>query len=106
MISGGRPDLADDAETVTSELFANAVRAQDIQGIITAISVQVIVQARTVVIDCYDHAKGRPVLRQIDPVTATSGRGLHIVHAITRGRWKWGSWRTGKVVSAMITEPM
>lgn len=103
---GGRADLADEAETVASELFANAVRAQLCQHVSTVISVQAIVQEGTVVLDVYDHADGRPVLRRIDPVTATSGRGLHMVDRITRGSWGWEPYATGKVVSAMITEPL
>ena len=103
---GGRADLAEESMTVASELFGNAVKAQCWQGIATVISVQCCVQGRAVLIDCYDHAAGRPVLLNIDPVAAESGRGLHLVEAITRGRWGWEPWATGKVVSAMITDPM
>lgn len=103
---GGRADLAEESMTVASELFGNAVKAQCWQAIATVISVQCCVQGQAVLIDCYDHAAGRPVLLDIDPVTAESGRGLHLVEAITRGRWGWEPWATGKVVSAMITDPL
>jgi hypothetical protein len=87
-------------------MFANAVRAQLAQHVSTVISVQAIVQAGTVILDVYDHADGRPVLRRIDPATATSGRGLHMVDRITRGSWGWEPYATGKVVFAMITQPL
>lgn len=92
--------------TVASELFGNAVRAQLWQRIATVISVQCCIQGVAVLIDCYDHAAGRPVLLDIDPVAAESGRGLRLVHEITRGDWGWEPCATGKVVSAVITDPL
>lgn len=101
VVVGGRAELAQDAVTVVSELFANAVTAQLRQGITTVIPVQASVHGTTITIDLYDHANGKPVLRPVGP-DSLSGRGLHMVHALTGGRWRWEPWGTGKVVTATL----
>lgn len=99
--TGGRGRLADDAVTVASELFGNAVNAQLHQGITTVISVQCMVQSGLVTIDIYDHAEGIPYLEPAG-VDAEAGRGLHLVDILTSRRWGWQPYGTGKVVSAML----
>jgi hypothetical protein len=103
-IAGGRPELADEAEAVAGELFANAIEAQLRQRVTTVISVQAVVQGLAVVIEVYDHAQGGPFLRDLggEWQTAENGRGMHLVNAITRGAWGWEPWATGKVVGAVI----
>jgi Histidine kinase-like ATPase domain len=107
-IAGGRPELADEAEAVAGELFANAVQAQRRQRVTTVINVQAIVQGHSVVIEVYDHAEGGPFLRDLgsERETAERGRGMWMVNGITRGAWGWERWATGKVVVAVITEPL
>jgi hypothetical protein len=107
-IDGGRPELADDAATVASELFANAMEAQLGQRVTTVINVQAVVQGRSVVIEIYDHAEGGPFLRDLgrEWQTAEHGRGMWMVDSITRGAWNWERWATGKVVVAAITGPL
>ena len=106
-IAGGRPELADEAEAVAGELFANAMGAQLRQRVTTVINVQAVVQGYAVVIEVYDHAQGSPFLRDLgrEWQTAENGRGMHLVNAITRGAWGWEPWATGKVVVAAITAP-
>jgi hypothetical protein len=107
-VAGGRPELADEAQTVASELFANAMQAQLQQRVATVIIVQAIVQGHSVVIEVYDHAEGGPFLRDLSREwqTAEHGRGMWMVNSITRGAWGWEPWATGKVVVAVITEPL
>jgi len=107
-IAGGRPELADDAEAVAGELFANAVEAQLAQCVTTAINAQAVVEGCSVMIEVYDHAQGAPFLRDLRRKWATAefGRGLHMVNAITRGAWGWEPRETGKVVVAVITAPI
>lgn len=107
-VAGGRPELADEAQTVASELFANAMQAQLEQRITTVINVQAIVRGHSVVIEVYDHAEGGPFLRDLgrEWQTAEHGRGMWMVNSITRGAWGWEPWATGKVVVAVITEPL
>lgn len=107
-IVGGRPELADEAQTVAGELFANAMQAQRRQRVATVITVQAIVDGRSVVIEVYDHAEGGPFLRDLgrEWQTAEHGRGMWMVNGITHGAWGWERWATGKVVVAVITEPL
>jgi hypothetical protein len=107
-IAGGRPELVDEAEAVAGELFANAMEAQLHQGVTTVINAQAIVLGYSVTIEVYDHAQGAPFLRNQgrEWQTAERGRGLYMVNAITRGRWRWEPWATGKVVVAVITVPI
>jgi hypothetical protein len=107
-MTGGRPELADEAEAVAGELFANAMQAQLRQRVTTVINVQAIVQGHSVVIEVYDHAEGGPFLRDLDREwqTAESGRGMWMVNSITRGAWGWDRWATGKVVVAVIKETL
>jgi hypothetical protein len=107
-IAGGRSDLADEAESVAGELFANAVQAQTRQRVTTVISVQAVVHGYALAVEVYDHAQGGPFLHDLsrDWLTAERGRGMHMVHRITQGAWKWDPWATGKVVTATITDPL
>jgi hypothetical protein len=107
-VAGGRLELVDEAEAVAGELFANAMEAQLRQGVTTVINAQAIVRGYSVTIEVYDHAQGAPFLRNQgrEWLTAERGRGLYMVNAITRGRWRWEPWATGKVVVAVITVPI
>jgi anti-sigma regulatory factor (Ser/Thr protein kinase) len=107
-VSVGRLELADDAEAVAGELFANAIEAQLRQRVTTVINVQLVVQGGSVVVEVYDHAQGGPFLRDLgrEWQTAEHGRGMWLVNSITRGAWRWEPWATGKVVVAVITQPL
>ena len=107
-IAGGRPDLADESELIAAELFANAIDAQLRQCVTTVINVQATVQGHSVVIEIYDHAEGGPFLRDLGDnwQTAEHGRGMWMVNSITRGAWGWERWATGKVVIAVISQPL
>lgn len=94
----GRSDLADDTETVVAELVANAVRASERAG--TPVALRLIMAPGSVVVEVFDNAPGMPALREADHV-AESGRGLHLVAAIS-ARWGWSPARSGKVVWAVL----
>jgi anti-sigma regulatory factor (Ser/Thr protein kinase) len=106
--AGGRLELADEAEAVAAELFANAIEAQLRQRVTTVINVQAVVQGGCVVVEVYDHAQGGPFLRDLgrEWQTAESGRGMWLVNSITHGAWRCEPWATGKVVVAVITQPL
>ena len=81
--------FSDDAETIASELTANAVNASApvlAAGHMPVIRVCLISDGDMLTIECWDQAPGLPVLRRADGFAET-GRGLAIIDAITGGRW-------------------
>jgi Histidine kinase-like ATPase domain len=104
--------LADDAESVVGELVANAVVASTlptgglayVNGRAAVIRVCLMSDGMQVVIEVHDEALGQPELRNVNAVSE-SGRGLHMVHALTSGRWGWElkQRQHGKVVWAALT---
>jgi anti-sigma regulatory factor (Ser/Thr protein kinase) len=94
-----RADLSDDTETVVAELVANAVRASERDG--SPVALRLVLAPGSMVVEVFDSAPGVPALREADYV-AESGRGLHVVAALSRG-WGWAPARGGKVVWAAIT---
>ncbi|MFF0412505.1 ATP-binding protein [Kitasatospora sp. NPDC004745] len=97
----GLDDLVDDAVVIVSELVTNAVR--------TGCQTRMLVGVRrptdhTVRILVGDGSRSMPVMVQARP-DATSGRGLAMVHRLTRGRWGVTPLPFGKVVHADLTTP-
>jgi anti-sigma regulatory factor (Ser/Thr protein kinase) len=103
----GLPDLADDAETIASELTANAVaHAVDPQGGRPAIIFTIHYRPSALQITIWDNGPGQPV--HADPAPdAETGRGLTIIDALTGHNWGW--WPTpasgGKVTWARLPAP-
>jgi anti-sigma regulatory factor (Ser/Thr protein kinase) len=94
----GRPDLADDAEAVVSELVTNAVRASEGAGL--PIGLRLILTTQSVFIEVLDYAPGIPSPREAD-AEAESGRGLHLVAALAAD-WGWTPANGGKITWAEI----
>lgn len=115
--SRGLAELADDACLVADELATNAVTAmtaQDAQDAQNAqapdgrpVPVVVLVlgwRPTGIRIEIWDTAPGEPRMRDPD-WWAESGRGLRIVHDVTRGRWGCRPDAAGKCVWAEISRP-
>jgi len=94
----GRADLSDDTESVVAELVANAVRASERHA--TPVALRLVLAAASVVVEVFDTAPGLPAPREAHHA-AESGRGLHLVAALSRD-WGWTPARGGKVVWAQV----
>jgi anti-sigma regulatory factor (Ser/Thr protein kinase) len=94
----GRSDLSDDIETVVGELVANAVQASERDG--TPVALRLVLTPASVLVEVFDSAPGLPAPRDAD-YAAESGRGLHIVTALSVD-WGWAPTRGGKVVWAEV----
>jgi hypothetical protein len=99
--------FSDDAETIASELTANAVNASApllAAGRTPVIRVCLISDGDVLTVECWDQAPGLPVLRRADGFAET-GRGLAIIDAITSGCWgcQPAIGQDGKCVYAKIT---
>ena len=91
---------AEDAETVTSEIMANAVEHAGAQTI--GLELTALDGTRAVAIVVTDPSPLPPVKR--DPADDTErGRGLHIVAALS-SRWGWRPQGAGKAVFAILTK--
>jgi anti-sigma regulatory factor (Ser/Thr protein kinase) len=88
--------LADDAATVVSELVTNAVQASTTptgepaytSGHMAVVRLRLLSDGLRILTEVWDQASGFPAPRR----TSTDdehGRGLHLVNALTRGRWGW-----------------
>ena len=105
--------LTDICQTIVSELVTNAVNASTaptggliyINGHMPLIRVCLMSDKAQVLIECHDEALGQPELKEIDPWSAESGRGLAMVHALTGGRWGWNLKQRlhGMVVWAVLS---
>jgi anti-sigma regulatory factor (Ser/Thr protein kinase) len=94
----GRADLSADTESVVAELVANAVRASERDA--TPAALRLVLAVGSVVVEVFDTAPGLPAPREAD-YAAESGRGLHVVAALSR-EWGWAPARGGKVVWARV----
>ncbi len=92
LMTSGLRVLADDAETIVSELVANAVRHAA-----SPADVALIVAGGALMIITGDSSPVPPAMSTAED-DAESGRGLAIVDAVTGGRWGWWKTSTGKVV--------
>lgn len=103
--------LADVAELVASELVTNALRASTMpaggpgyaDGRMALIWVCLMSDRSRLLIEVHDQAGGAPMMIAGDP-DAETGRGLHLVHAMTGGDWGWNrkTARPGKCVWAVL----
>lgn len=103
----GLSQLADDAETIASELAANAVaHAIDPQGARLAILFTIHYRPSALQLTIWDNGPGQPV-RAAPAPDAETGRGLAIIDALTGHDWGW--WLTpasgGKVTWARLPAP-
>jgi anti-sigma regulatory factor (Ser/Thr protein kinase) len=103
--------LADDAATVVSELVTNAVQASTaptgepayVGGHMAVVRLRLLSDGSRVVAEVWDQAPGFPAPRRAASY-AEDGRGLHLVDALTRGRWGWQAIdRQAKVVWAELS---
>ena len=92
-------DYAEDAEMVTSEIMANAVKHADAQTI--GLELTSLEGASAMAIVVTDPSPLPPVRRALGP-DAECGRGLDIVAALS-ARWGWRPQGTGKAVFAILT---
>ncbi|MFD7592607.1 ATP-binding protein [Kitasatospora sp. NPDC059812] len=97
----GLDDLVDDAAVIVSELVTNSFK--------TCCQTRILVGVRRptdriVRILVGDGSRSMPVMVQAGP-DATSGRGLAMVHRLTRGRWGVTLLPFGKVVHADLVAP-
>jgi anti-sigma regulatory factor (Ser/Thr protein kinase) len=95
----GRPDLADKAELLVSELMTNAIRASA-RLMLPAVALRLFSDGRCVLIHVWDGSSETPVRRDVS-ANAESGWGLLLVESLSRD---WGSFPRagGKVVWARI----
>jgi anti-sigma regulatory factor (Ser/Thr protein kinase) len=102
-------DLAEAAGIVVSELVTNAVEASTTPagepayagGRMAVIGLRLHSNGARLLIEVYDQAPGKPVLRHVSP-DAEKGRGLAMVADLCAGSWGWHTVRghAGKVVWA------
>ena len=105
-------DLAEAGELVVSELATNAVQASTgptggvvyVNGMMPVVQVRLLSDRVLLLIEVWDQAGGFPAPRRAASGDE-SGRGLHLVDALTGGRWGWQptQGRPGKVVWAALT---
>ena len=89
-------ELTDTVELVVSELTANAVNASAgsdgrpaaFDGRIPVIQVRLFVVEAVLVAEVWDKADGVPARKSVGD-TDESGRGLDLVHELTKARWGW-----------------
>ena len=89
-------ELTDTVELVVSELTANAVNASAgpdghpaaFDGRIPVIQVRLFVGEAVLVAEVWDKADGVPARKSVGD-TDESGRGLDLVHELTKARWGW-----------------
>jgi len=101
----GLGDLAEDAEIITSELVANAVRhaCQDGTKTIGVILTHAGTPA-AVTVAVSDSSPQGPVRRET-PADGEQGRGLQIVEALS-ARWGWRYEDGGKAVFAVLAREL
>jgi anti-sigma regulatory factor (Ser/Thr protein kinase) len=98
----GRPELADTAELLTSELITNAVRASEWlsaradQPAVPVVGLWITRDGSSVIVSVWDASDETPVRRDASP-DQEGGRGLLLVESLGQ---EWGSYRAanGKVV--------
>ncbi|MEV7359193.1 ATP-binding protein [Kitasatospora sp. NPDC091276] len=96
LVKWGLEDLADDAELIVSELVGNASKT----GCQLTMSVEIVsITGRDVRIGVTDGCRILPVRVDAGP-NAEGGRGLDLVHKLTRGHWGAALMSDGKTVHA------
>jgi anti-sigma regulatory factor (Ser/Thr protein kinase) len=92
----GLDELVDDAMVIVSELVTNAVKTGCQTRMVVAVRRP---SSRVVRILVGDGSRAMPVMVKAE-TEQTSGRGLAIVHLLTRGRWGVTPLPLGKIVHA------
>jgi anti-sigma regulatory factor (Ser/Thr protein kinase) len=82
-------DLADDAETLVSELVTNALKASWSPAEIKPIALHLLANNERLIIEVWDRNPTDPVVRDVDDETE-HGRGLAVVEALSN---RWGCKR-------------
>jgi anti-sigma regulatory factor (Ser/Thr protein kinase) len=77
--------LLDDTEVVTSEIVTNAIMHGSPAGL--AVLLEVAVADSAVRVSVLDYSDRVPVLRELPPDDAQSGRGLHLIDSLAKS---WG----------------
>ncbi|MGA5821783.1 ATP-binding protein [Kitasatospora sp. NPDC094028] len=95
----GLDELVDDAALIVSELATNAVKTGCQTRMIVAVRRP---SARIVRILVGDGSRAMPVMIQASR-DSTSGRGLAMVHRLTRGQWGVTPLPLGKIVHADLS---
>jgi serine/threonine-protein kinase RsbW len=107
----GLAGLAEVCELVVSELATNAVEASTgptgmlvyVNGRMPVVRVCLFSDGERLIVEVWDQASGCPALRRAAS-DAEAGRGLHLVDALTGGRWGWQPGQgPAKVVWAELT---
>jgi anti-sigma regulatory factor (Ser/Thr protein kinase) len=107
----GLTELIEVCELVVSELATNAVEASTgptgrllyVNGRMPVVRVCLFSDGERLLIEVWDQAMGFPAPRRTAS-DAEAGRGLHLVDAVTRGRWGWQPGQgPAKVVWAELT---
>jgi hypothetical protein len=106
--------VSDAAAVVASELTTNALRASTtpagdaryVNGRMALIWMCLTADGSRLLIEVHDQADGVPAMKDAG-LTAESGRGLQIVHAMTEGEWGWypRAGQPGKCVWAALRYP-
>lgn len=93
--------LADDCESVTAELVANAIEAHQREHLDEPVRLALLADSNSALIVVRD-ASDHPPVRHEPDFEAESGRGLLVVEAISAW-WDWKPLRpSGKIVRALI----
>jgi anti-sigma regulatory factor (Ser/Thr protein kinase) len=110
----GLADLTEACELVVSELATNAVQAGIgptggllyVNGRMPVVRVCLFSDGLRLLIEVWDQAMGFPALRRAAS-DAEAGRGLHLVDALTGGRWGWQPGQgPARVVWAELTSEL
>lgn len=103
--------LAENAGLVVSELVTNAVQASVGAdgnprylggGRMPVVGMRLHSDGVRLLVEVFDQVPERPVMLAAGSGDE-AGRGLSIVHALTRGRWGWSELRGGKCVWAELS---
>jgi anti-sigma regulatory factor (Ser/Thr protein kinase) len=106
----GLTDLTEVCQLVVSELATNAVEASTgptgnllyVNGKMPVVRMCLFSDGKRLLIEVWDQAMGFPAVRR-SASDAEAGRGLHLVDALTGGRWGWQPGRApAKVVWAEL----
>ncbi len=107
LLSDDHAEIVDDVVLMASEAITNAICHSDSgkgrPGIITLIVLDATTDLRVEVIDA-GSAHSTPSLTEDDP-GALNGRGLHLLHALSDGRWGSYSDANGQTVWFEIRYP-
>ncbi len=90
----------DGIELVFAELLTNVLRHVVGRGLPSAVEVIVVLEPADVLLTVLDCSRSAPCVTTAEPGREESGLGLHLIEALTRGRWGWSESVRGKAVWA------